>query len=72
MVTTAMSLLSDGGKLRTFGMVVPMKTLKLQRGVWNYRFRGFGGGFGFGTPVVSYAPRPMFIGASSLSIIWVL
>ena len=27
-------------------------------------YRGFGGGFGFGTPVVSYAPRPIFIGAS--------
>ena len=23
--------------------------------------RPFGGGFGFGTPVVSYAPRPIFI-----------
>ena len=27
-------------------------------------YRPFGGGFGFGTPVVSYAPRPIFIGAS--------
>ena len=33
-----------------------------------YRGRG-GGGCGFGTPVVSYAPRPMFIEVSSLGII---
>ena len=33
------------------------------------RYRGFGGGgFGFGTPVVSYAPRPMLIYESSLVI----
>lgn len=28
--------------------------------------RGFGGGFGFGTPVVSYAPRPMLSDVGSL------
>lgn len=28
--------------------------------LWGY-YRGLVGGFGFGTPVVSYAPRPMFI-----------
>ena len=35
---------------------------------WDHReaalkryYRGLVGGFGFGTPVVSYAPRPMFI-----------
>ena len=32
--------------------------------------RGFGGGFGLGTPVVSYAPLPMFMISSPLSIIW--
>ena len=33
------------------------------------RYRGFGGGgFGFGTPVVSYAPRPMLMYESSLVI----
>jgi hypothetical protein len=29
-----------------------------------------GGGFGFGTPVVSYAPRPMLQGIASLVIMW--
>lgn len=29
----------------------------------------FGGGFGFGTPVVSYAPRPMLSDVLSLVII---
>jgi hypothetical protein len=33
-----------------------------------YRYFG-GGGRGFGTPVVSYAPRPMLIDESSLVII---
>jgi len=32
-------------------------------------YRGFGGG-GFGTPVVSYAPRPIFIAGIALVIIW--
>ena len=33
-------------------------------------YRVFGGGFGFGTPVVSYAPRPIFIiDAVSLKVI---
>lgn len=31
-------------------------------------YRGFGGGFGFGTPVVSYAPRPIFELEASLVI----
>lgn len=31
-------------------------------------YRGFGGGFGLGTPVVSYAPRPMLINTRSLVI----
>ena len=32
-------------------------------------YRGFGGGFGGGTPVVSYAPRPMLSDDGSLVII---
>jgi hypothetical protein len=32
--------------------------------------RRFGGGFGLGTPVVSYAPRPMLQGVASLVIMW--
>ena len=32
-------------------------------------YRGFGGGFGLGTPVVSYAPRPILSKAISLVII---
>ena len=31
-------------------------------------YRGFGGGLGLGTPVVSYAPRPMLVKAISLVI----
>jgi hypothetical protein len=31
-------------------------------------YRGFGGGLGFGTPVVSYAPRPMLTATISLVI----
>ena len=31
--------------------------------------RGFGGGLGLGTPVVSYAPLPMFMMSFPLSII---
>lgn len=31
--------------------------------------RGFGGGCGLGTPVVSYAPLPMFVVDKSLRII---
>lgn len=34
--------------------------------------RGFGGGFGLGTPVVSYAPRPMLQGDASLVIMRML
>ena len=30
--------------------------------------RGFGGGFGLGVPVVSYAPRPMLVATASLVI----
>ena len=32
--------------------------------------RGFGGGFGLGTPVVSYAPRPILQAVTSLVIMW--
>lgn len=32
-------------------------------------YRGFGGGCGFGTPVVSYAPRPILDTVDSLVII---
>lgn len=38
-----------------------------QRGSLRY-YRGFGSGLGFGTPVVSYAPRAIFIVTISLSI----
>lgn len=31
-------------------------------------YRGFGGGLGLGTPVVSYAPRPILVKAVSLVI----
>ena len=39
------------------------------------RYRGLGGGFGLGTPVVSYAPRFMFDSVDSLIImeaLWML
>ena len=35
---------------------------------WHHRV-GFGGGLGLGTPVVSYAPRPIFMNVVSLRII---
>ena len=40
--------------------------------IWKRRagHRGFGGGFGFGTPVVSYAPRPILQVGDSLVIMW--
>lgn len=38
-------------------------------GVFLIYYRGFGGGFGLGTPVVSYAPRPILIKMISLVII---
>lgn len=39
--------------------IMQIKALERQRD-WGASYR-FGGVFGFGTPVVSYAPRPMFI-----------
>ncbi len=37
------------------------RLLEPQRGSERNHRPPFGGGFGFGTPVVSYAPRPIFI-----------
>lgn len=38
-------------------------------GVSSLYYRGFGGGCGFGTPVVSYAPRPILNAVDSRVII---
>ena len=58
-------LLPIGGRSRR--LIVPriltamhIRALKPQRRS-RRNYRVFGGGFGFGTPVVSYAPRPIFI-----------
>ena len=47
--------------------VIAASTLSPERS--SHYDRGFGGGLGLGTPVVSYAPLPMFIMSSPLSII---
>ena len=53
--------------LRQKGIVVCLEVLEPRRSLSTH-YRGFGGGLGFGTPVVSYAPRPILSDVPSLVI----